>query len=134
MTDLPDEPGSDEPIDAEVVDPHLTGRETYNVITDTVTGVNLRVSDNVFQAIVSFVCLVLGAGIGALAFQDRVPAALVGGFVGLVVGLFVSGIWLMCYRALWKTLCPKTTGHLPVGTSSGSGCVVRFSAIRWRPS
>jgi hypothetical protein len=100
MTNLPDEPNSDEPVDAEVVDPPLTGRETYNVITDTVTGVNLRVSDNVFQAIVSVVCLALGASIGAIGFHDRVPAALVGGFIGLVVGLFVSGIWLMCYRAM----------------------------------
>jgi hypothetical protein len=100
MTDLPDESDSDEPIDAEVVNPQLTGRETYNVITDTVTGVNLRVSDNVFQAIVSLVCLALGATIGAMGFQERVPAALVGGFIGLVVGLFGSGIWLMCYRAI----------------------------------
>jgi hypothetical protein len=100
MTDRPDEPGSDEPIDAELVAPKTTGRETYNVISDTVTGVNLRVSDNVFQAVAIFVCLVLGAGIGAAAFEERGPAALVGGFIGLVAGLFGSGIFLMCYRAI----------------------------------
>ncbi|TVS07975.1 MAG: hypothetical protein EA424_29160 [Planctomycetaceae bacterium] len=100
MTDRPDEPDAEEPIDAELVDPDVTGREAYNVISDTVTGVNVRVSDNVFQAIAILVCLALGAGIGAAAFQERVPAALVGGFIGLVVGLFGSGIWLMCYRAI----------------------------------
>jgi len=100
MADRPDETGSNEPIVAELVDPNVTGREAYNVISDTVLGVNVRASDNVFQAIAIFVCLVLGAGIGAAAFQDRIPAALAGGFIGLVVGLFGSGIWLMCYRAM----------------------------------
>ena len=51
MTDLRDEPSADEPIDAELVNPQMTSREAYNVITNTVTGVNVRVSDNVFQAI-----------------------------------------------------------------------------------
>jgi hypothetical protein len=59
VTDRPDEPASDEPIDAELVNPHVTGREAYNVISDTVTGVNVRVSDNVFQAIAIFICLAL---------------------------------------------------------------------------
>jgi hypothetical protein len=100
MNDLHDEPGSDEPVDAELVAPTATGRETYNVITDTVTGVNTRVSDNVFQAVAILVCLALGAGIGAAAFEERIPAALVGGFLGLLAGLFGSGIFLMIYRAI----------------------------------
>ncbi|MCL4202284.1 MAG: hypothetical protein KJ000_07300 [Pirellulaceae bacterium] len=100
MKDLHDEPGSDELVDAELVGPRATDRETYNVISDTVTGVNLRISDNVFQAVAILVCLALGTGIGAAVFEYRVQGALVCGFLGLLAGLFGSGIFLMIYRAI----------------------------------
>ena len=78
----------------------LTGRGAYNVVTDTIGGPNIRLRDNLIQAIAIAVCLFLGAGIGALVVEERVPGALVGAFVGLLVGLFGSGLFLMVYRAL----------------------------------
>lgn len=76
----------------------LTDKQTYNVVSDTVTGVNFRVKDNVVQAISIFVCLVLGAIIGAFVVEEWIPGALVGAFIGLVAGLLGSGIVLMIYR------------------------------------
>jgi hypothetical protein len=74
------------------------GREAYNVVSDTITGVNIRRSDNCLQAIWIMAGLVLGAGVGAIfAFPEGM---LVGGFVGLLTGLFTSGIYLMVYRAI----------------------------------
>lgn len=78
----------------------MTGRQTYNVISDTVTGANLRVKDNVVQGIVILACAVLGAVIGALVVSEWIPGALVGGLIGLVVGLFGSGFFLMVFRAI----------------------------------
>lgn len=78
----------------------------YNVVTDTVTGVNVRWSDNKFQAIFVLVSMVvmalLGALLAALNSQWDLPwfgGALVGSFAGLVIGIFGSGIFLMFYRA-----------------------------------
>ncbi len=78
----------------------MTGRQTYNVISDMGTGANVRLKDNVIQAIAIFVCLVLGAAIGALVASERVIGALAGGFAGLLAGLFGSGIFLMVFRAV----------------------------------
>lgn len=78
----------------------MTGRQAYNIVSDTVTGANIRVKDNVVQAIVIFACLVLGTMIGALVVKERLAGALVGGFVGLILGLLGSGIFLMVYRAV----------------------------------
>ena len=55
----------------------MTGQKTYNIVSDTVTGPNVRLKDNVIQGIVILVCLVLGAGIGAIVVSDRIPGALV---------------------------------------------------------
>ena len=95
---------ADEPIEAEVISPPadspMTDRQTYNAVSDTVTGVNVRLNDNVFQGIAIVVCLVVGAAIGALVVAEPLPGALVGGFGGLLVGLFGSGIALMIFRAI----------------------------------
>jgi hypothetical protein len=72
----------------------------YNVVSDTVTGANLRVKDNVYQALAIVISLVLGVAIGALATTDRITGAALGGFAGLLVGLFGSGFFLMVYRAI----------------------------------
>jgi len=80
--------------------PRMTDRQTYNAVTDTVTGPNVRLKDNVIQAAVIFGCLVLGATIGALVVEERLPGALVGGFIGLILGLVGSGFFLMVYRAV----------------------------------
>jgi hypothetical protein len=74
-------------------------RENLNIVTDTVTGLNVRKSDNVIQGVSVAIGLVLGAGIGAFVMpQQRVTGALVGGIGGVLVGLFASGLFLMIYR------------------------------------
>ncbi len=76
----------------------MTGRQAYNVVSDTVTGANVRLRDNLIQGLAIFVCLALGAAIGALVVEERLPGALVGGFIGLLVGLLGSGFFLMLFR------------------------------------
>jgi len=76
------------------------GRQLYNIITDTVTGPNIRRKDNLYQAIAIFICLVVGAVIGFFVAVDRPFGAMVGGFAGLLFGLFASGIFLMFFRAI----------------------------------
>lgn len=79
----------------------VTAREAYNLAADLATGVNFRKRDNILQAKIIGVCLVLGAPIGALVVpSDRVMGAVVGVFAGLLIGLFGSGIYLMIYRAI----------------------------------
>jgi len=91
----------DEPLDATIVDESgLTNRQSYNVISDTVVGANLRFKDNLFQAIAIAVCIAIGVVIGASVLHERLPGALVGGFAGLIVGFFGSGIFLMIFRAV----------------------------------
>ena len=81
-------------------------RAAYNVVTDTVIGVNVRWSDNKFQAIFVFVSTVLisliGAILAAVNAEWNLPwygGALIGSFAGLVIGIFASGLFLMFYRA-----------------------------------
>ncbi len=83
------------------------GRAAYNVVSDTVTGLNVRVSDNKFQAIFILVAVLLFAAAGAvLALLNgawELPwygGALIGAFAGLVIGFFASGTFLMIYRAI----------------------------------
>ncbi|MEZ6093217.1 MAG: hypothetical protein R3C03_03115 [Pirellulaceae bacterium] len=83
-----------------------SGRATYNVVTDTVTGVNVRWSDNKFQAIFIFLSVLICAAIGsvvALIFGSwRLPwygGAAFGVFAGLIIGVIASGTVLMIYRA-----------------------------------
>lgn len=78
----------------------------YNVVVDTVTGVNTRWSDNVFQAIFVFATVAIAALIGAIlaAFNPRwnLPwfgGALFGSVIGLILGILTSGAFLMVYRA-----------------------------------
>jgi hypothetical protein len=80
--------------------PPSTGRQVYNFVTDTATGVNVRRKDNLYQAIAIVVFLALGALTGFLVAPDRGLGAVTGGFVGLLVGLFGSGIFLMIFRAI----------------------------------
>ena len=80
---------------------------TYNIVSDTFTGVNFRLKDNVLQAVFVFASVVIGAAAGAIlaALNPRwnLPwfgGALFGSFLGLVVGVFASGIFLMIYRTV----------------------------------
>ena len=81
----------------------MTGRQAYNLVTDTVGGLNMRLKDNLYQGLSILVCLLLGAGIGFLAMTDGLMGALLGGFIGLLAGLFGSGLFLMIYRAVKHT-------------------------------
>ena len=74
-----------------------SGREAYNVVSDTVTGVNLRMSDNCFQAVFIFASLLIGAVVGA--FVSFPEGIVIGGFIGVVAGLLLSGAGLMVFRA-----------------------------------
>ena len=81
---------------------------TYNIVTDMVTGVNVRMSDNLFQAVFILVSVLLGATIGvtvALIYGDTqfpwLAGALVGSFAGLIIGVLASGMVLMIYRG-WR--------------------------------
>lgn len=76
------------------------GRETYNAITDIVGGPNVRLKDNLFQGLAILVCLLLGAGIGACWTKSWPGSIIIGAFVGLLAGLFGSGIFLMIFRAV----------------------------------
>ena len=83
-----------------------TGKAAYNVVTDTVTGVNLRGNDNKFQAkfiAASVVVLTLiGAVLGLLKPRWQLQwygGAMLGAFAGLIFGVLASGIFLMIYRA-----------------------------------
>ena len=82
--------------------PPRSGREQYNVIADTVIGPNLRVKDNVIQAVAIGVCLILGIVVGAMIVRpnDRSMGIVFGALAGLLVGLFGSGIFLMIYRGV----------------------------------
>ena len=73
--------------------------EVYNIVTDTVAGINVRWKDNIIQFAVIAACVLLGLLIGALAVRDcMILGVIIGGFAGLVVGFFGSGIFLMIYR------------------------------------
>ena len=87
-------------------EPLTTGREAYNVVSDTVTGINFRGSDNKFQAkfilISVVVCALVGVLLAVLNSGWNLPwfgGALIGSFAGLIFGVFGSGIYLMIYRA-----------------------------------
>jgi hypothetical protein len=100
------------PNDSELNSPNETkpitaDRATYNVVSDMVTGLNVRKSDNKLQAIFIFVSLLIFAAIFAfLALINpgwNLPwygGAVVGAFLGLVFGFFTSGIFLMVFRAI----------------------------------
>jgi hypothetical protein len=90
--------GQDHPQDR--ADKPMTGRQMYNTLTDTVGGPNLRWRDNLYQALVILACLLIGALVGPLFVDYWLPGVIVGGLIGMVVGLFGSGIFLMIYRAI----------------------------------
>ncbi|MCA9247153.1 MAG: hypothetical protein KDA42_08565 [Planctomycetales bacterium] len=92
-----------EPVEAELVettaDSTESNRRDVDAVADTIVGLNLRVSDNVFQAVAIAGCILLGATTGALLVEEPPAGAVFGGFAGLVFGFFASGIVLMFARA-----------------------------------
>lgn len=105
---MPPEPKFDSNLTTSQSNNTPTDSETvYNVVTDLVTGVNVRHQDNKFQAIFIVCSLLLAALVGAILASVQpswnLPwygGALIGGFLGLVLGFFASGIFLMIYRAM----------------------------------
>ena len=74
----------------------LSSKETYNVVSDTVIGINARKKDNLIQGIIILVTVIIGLVIGHMYGGFL----LLGGLGGLIVGFFGSGIFLMIYRAI----------------------------------
>jgi hypothetical protein len=80
------------------------------VVSDTVIGPNLRISDNLFQLAVIVACFLVFAPIGAfVAAQSASPesrngamvgGALAGTLAALILGVLGSGVILMVYRGL----------------------------------
>lgn len=84
-----------------------SGQVAYNVVTDTVTGVNVRWSDNKFQAIFVSASMLIAAALGAILVAVngdwKLPwyaGAIAGAFAGMLLGIFASGVALMVYRAI----------------------------------
>ena len=87
-----------------------SGVAAYNIVSDTVTGVNVRKSDNKFQAIFITVTVAILASVGAILVilntDWKIPwygGAMIGTLAGLIIGVILSGIYLMVYRA-WRHL------------------------------
>jgi len=78
----------------------LTTRQTYNIVSDIVTGPNIRFRDNLFQGCVVLVFFVGGAVAGAHLTEDKLSGALTGGLLGLIAGALVGGFLLMLYRTV----------------------------------
>jgi len=94
-------PHNEEPTNGnEKPDDDLTGRQKYNIVSDTVTGVNVRLKDNVIQALAILVFIALGAAIGAVLIEARVAGAVIGGLIAIFAGWIASGVFLMIYRAV----------------------------------
>ena len=74
----------------------LSSKETYNVVSDTVVGVNVRAKDNLIQGSIILVTVIIGLVIGHMYGGFL----LLGGLGGLIVGFLGSGIFLMIYRAV----------------------------------
>ncbi len=87
----------------------LSDGEVLTIVSDTLVGPNVRLKDNLYQAIAIGVCLLVGAATGAaIGFfantEERalatVGGAVLGGFLGMVLGLLGSGAFLAFYRLL----------------------------------
>jgi len=74
----------------------IDGVDAYNIITDTVGGVNIRAKDNIMQLVACAIGLFLGGGIGLIL--GGVIGGVLGCVLGVIAGIFLSGIYLMIYR------------------------------------
>ena len=81
------------------------GKAAYNVVTDVVTGPNLRGKDNIFQAKCIGIAIAVCAGLGAIGnvfvIDPDMPwfaLPITGAVIGLILGASGSGLYLMIYR------------------------------------
>ena len=107
-----------------------TAKETYNIVSDTVAGINARKSDNLLPVKITIITIILGAIIGVIFDGDaeaseQLPSHLqhlvkepvlkvalgvvglenhtglvAGAFAGLILGFLGSGFYLMVFRAV----------------------------------
>lgn len=73
----------------------------YEVVTDVALGPNIRVKDNLFQALFILASIAIAAGIGAFVAPEEIGpgwGAAMGAIVGLIAGALISGGFLMVYR------------------------------------
>ncbi len=81
------------------------GKAVYNAVSDTVIGVNVRKSDNKFQAFFILWSILISSVLGGI-LVPLVPGwsapwyggVFAGAIIGLLAGFFASGIYLMIYR------------------------------------
>ena len=108
----------------------ITSKETYNIVSDTVVGVNARKSDNLLQAKITIITIIIGAIIGVIfdgnaEASEQLPSHLqhlvkepvlkvalgvvglenhtglvAGAIAGLILGFLGSGFYLMVFRAV----------------------------------
>lgn len=82
--------------------PHAKRRsdtaEALTVIADVATGPNLRAKDNLYQAIFILVCLMIAIPTLWIISGNWIVGAFIGGLIGLVAGVLLSGGFLMVYR------------------------------------
>ncbi len=74
---------------------------THEIVADVAVGPNLRVKDNLFQAIFILASIAIAAGVGAFIAPEEVGpglGAILGGILGLIGGALISGGILMVYR------------------------------------
>jgi hypothetical protein len=74
----------------------VTGREAYNIVSDTVTGVNFRRRDNIFQ--LKFILVTMALAMLVAGILWGIAGVIVGAFAGMVVGLLLSGLLLALFR------------------------------------
>ena len=107
-----------------------TAKETYNIVSDTVAGINARKSDNLLQVKITIITIIIGAIIGVIFDGDaeaseQLPSHLqhlvkepvlkvalgvvglenhtglvAGAIAGLILGFLGSGFYLMVFRAV----------------------------------
>ena len=108
----------------------ITSKETYNIVSDTVVGVNARKSDNLLQAKITIITIIIAAIIGVIfdgnaEASEQLPSHLqhlvkepilkvalgvvglenhtglvAGAFAGIILGFLGSGFYLMVFRAV----------------------------------
>ena len=108
----------------------ITSKETYNIVSDTVVGINARKSDNLLQVKITIITIIIGAIIGVIfdgntEASEQLPSHLqhlvkepvlkvalgvvglenhtglvAGAVAGLILGFLGSGFYLMVFRAV----------------------------------
>lgn len=78
----------------------ISARQAYNIVADTVGGPNLRLKDNLYQGLAILGFAILGGVIGLGLADEPLAGLIVGAIIGMVAGLFASGLFLMLYRSV----------------------------------